>query len=348
MSLSKLLDLKSSRIACGTGLIALDIIMIDGEDGAPRYRAGGTCGNVLAVLCYLGWRGYPVGRLGIDAAGNLLVEDLIRWRVDVEFVRCDKPVATPRIVERLGQSRDELPMHRFSFRCPRCRAWLPTYRPVTAAAVEAVRPRLPEADVFFMDRLSRGALRLADHFKRKGAMIVFEPPSVSQERLFQEALEKADVVKYSLGQLGEVELGEAVALEVATMGREGLRYRRKGKNGRMRAWRELEAFEVHDAKDTAGAGDWLTAGMLHGIFGARGKVSELSDEKVESAMRFGQLMAAWSCRFEGARGGMYEAPRAALREELRRLEERDTTSRSRAPRNKEHGLWIAGMCPSCG
>lgn len=43
-------------LAIGTGLLALDDIRIDGDERPPRRWAGGTCGNVLLALRYLGWQ----------------------------------------------------------------------------------------------------------------------------------------------------------------------------------------------------------------------------------------------------------------------------------------------------
>ena len=44
----------------GTGLVALDVV-VSGDD--VKYFAGGTCGNVLTCLSYLGWDAKPVARL---------------------------------------------------------------------------------------------------------------------------------------------------------------------------------------------------------------------------------------------------------------------------------------------
>jgi len=52
----------------GSGLIALDLIVSPESSSSFQAHAGGTCGNVLTVLAYLGWASYPVARLGDDAA----------------------------------------------------------------------------------------------------------------------------------------------------------------------------------------------------------------------------------------------------------------------------------------
>src|SRR5437879_1248419 len=52
----------------GTGLIALDVVVGPQPGAAPRCWAGGTCGNVLTILAYFGWRSYPAATLGNDVA----------------------------------------------------------------------------------------------------------------------------------------------------------------------------------------------------------------------------------------------------------------------------------------
>ena len=61
-------------ICIGTGLIALDVIYT--TDKKPNFLAGGSCGNVLTILSYLGWKSLPIARLGNDAEGKRIVEDL--------------------------------------------------------------------------------------------------------------------------------------------------------------------------------------------------------------------------------------------------------------------------------
>src|SRR4051794_7137720 len=64
----------------GAGLIALDIV-ITPDDRAARTYAGGTCGNVLTILSYLGWESFPIARLNGDAVSARVLADLHRWNV---------------------------------------------------------------------------------------------------------------------------------------------------------------------------------------------------------------------------------------------------------------------------
>ena len=56
--------------------------------------------------------------------------------------------------------------------------------------------------------------------------------------------------------------------------------------------------------DPASAGDWCTAGLLALLSGE--KIETITDERLQTALRYVQALATWNCRFEGARGGMYE------------------------------------------
>ena len=46
-------------VVVGTGLVALDIVINSDVHRPPQLWAGGTCGNVLTILSYLGWHAYP-------------------------------------------------------------------------------------------------------------------------------------------------------------------------------------------------------------------------------------------------------------------------------------------------
>jgi fructokinase len=306
-------DLFSMRtpppVIVGTGLVALDVVIPSEAGTAPRLWAGGTCGNVLTVLAYLGWDAYPVARLGQDSASLWVARDFTAWGGHPDFLLREPGGATPVIVQHIQGGGADGATHSFSWRCPFCGSDLPRYKPLRRSDVEQLIPRLPQADVFFFDRVSSGALRLAGHYAATGALVVFEPSSVGNPRLFRDAVALAHLLKFSHERLGDS--AEALAaqhplLVVETLGRDGLRYRGRLASLESRGWQQLPALPAPGVRDTAGSGDWCTAGILHLL--GRGGLTEFSrvdGSLLLGALRFGQALAAWNCGFEGARGGMY-------------------------------------------
>jgi sugar/nucleoside kinase (ribokinase family) len=103
----------------GAGFIALDVV-VDQDSGVENLFVGGTCGNVLAIMAFLGWRSTPIARLEEDAAGALVREDLDRWGVDLGQIGLKPQSATPIVIEQIYRSRAGLPRHRYVWTCPDC------------------------------------------------------------------------------------------------------------------------------------------------------------------------------------------------------------------------------------
>ncbi len=99
----------------GAGLIVLDIILNNGET-KPMFKAGGTCGNVLAGLSYLGWNSAAIARIGTDYAGKLMANDLAGCGVDISHVGREERLEAPRIIERLSSNWSQQ-KHTFLLRC---------------------------------------------------------------------------------------------------------------------------------------------------------------------------------------------------------------------------------------
>lgn len=307
----------------GSGLIALDVVFSAQRPGSSWSAAGGTCGNVLAALSFLGWNSYPIARLNGDAASRRLQEDLLGCEVDLALASQHPPAPTPIIVQVIRHESDGHPRHRFLLACPECRNWLPPFRPVTRegaldviARISSATPLLPTPNVFFFDRVSRSTLLLAEAFCELGALVVFEPSGVGQPQLFEEAVGVAHVLKYSRDRRPDLS-GRRFPrrrrlIEIETLGAAGLRFR--SALHPTCAWRSLAAVQAPVVLDTAGAGDWCTASFLLmvGSSGATG-LAKASPEAVEHGLRFGQGAAAVACAFEGARGLM----NALSAEELR-------------------------------
>ncbi len=338
----------------GTGLITLDVILNDQCSHTSLRWAGGTCGNVLTILSYLGWQSYPVARLNTDLASEIVRKDLARWGVCLDFVALEPHAPTPVIVQQISRDALGLPTHRFSWRCPSCGAWLPHYRAVPLVASRGVLPNMPSVQVFFLDRLSPGALLLARACAERGGLIVFEPANGNEPRLFYEALTLAHVLKFSHERrerlpMADIETLEYPPLIVETLGQEGLRYRRAQEGNGHPIWHHLPAPAIDVLQDTAGAGDWCSAGLIHllGRYGAAG-FQRATSTLVHQALTFGQALAAWNCRFDGARGAMYAMDRnefwlaVSLILEGQMPSAPDPRVDKRARRDS-----FTGLCPAC-
>lgn len=302
-----------TRTCVGTGFIVLDVIRNGLAGGTTEKRfAGGSCGNVLTILSYFGWTANAVGRIGDDHAGRELLRDLRKWGVQTGWLRVEIGRGTPVVVQENYLDAQGRPRHRFARSCPLCGASLPTYRPLLRNDVEALSSQLPPHTVFFFDRVAPGTLELARKSKARGALVVFEPSGIKDERLFAECLRASHVVKYSherIEGVHELVASTKVPIEIKTLGAQGLRLR-MGTQGRAGSWLDLPAFPAPELLDAAGSGDWCTAGLIQHLLSNNSvPINDLlsNTDAVVAATRFGQALAALNCSFEGARGLMYAA-----------------------------------------
>jgi sugar/nucleoside kinase (ribokinase family) len=329
----------------GMGLIALDVVISEGSE--PGYFAGGTCGNVLAILGYLGWHCVPIGRHRYDQASEIIRADLGKWGVDLSLLHLEPLADTPIVVERLEKDVAGIPYHRFSFFCPGCSRRYPRFQAVPVKSLVDVLPKIKDREVFFVDRVSAGSLVAAKRAKENGAVVFFEPPSASDDKNFRSMLATASIIKYSHDRIDELEVPRgSVTLEIQTLGRGGLRFRTALGDFRNR-WHHLDAAPKTDLVDSAGAGDWLSAGLIHVL--CKGGFAGLLRNKRQTLLRaftFGQSLAVWNCGFVGARGGMYGSRvgelGALLKNHVLRSQD-ETTNSSLAVEHYER----AQICSGC-
>lgn len=294
------------RIA-GAGLVALDVVLGEGAHEAATF-AGGTCGNVLAILSYLGWAASPIGQLGADVAGRKVMSDLRRWGVDSSLLVERSYLRTPVYIQHLRSDTTGERLHTFSERCPSCGQSLS--RLVEPKTPITTFSRQDPPAVFFMDRLSHDILALAQSAAESGALVVYEPSAASDQQYWPDAFQILDVVKYSADRFDSdlVEelhprIGDKHLWEIQTLGADGLRYRQwAGSNSE---WSTLPAIPAPRVLDTCGAGDWCTAGFLFSIVPHPGKRPAPDRPSMHAALRVGQAFASWACAFSGARGAMY-------------------------------------------
>lgn len=338
--------------AVGTGFIVFDVVINALRSQPPRFWAGGTCGNVLAILGFLGWKSSAIARLSDDAAGDRVLDDLKQWQVDVHLARVQPQCPTPVLLQEIGKAKSGVPIHRFLWTCPGCGAYFPSFRPVTIKAVEEILPSLEKSAVFFFDRVSPGILRLVRHYADHGSLIVFEPSGTNDPKLFREALKHTHILKYSQQRahsFSDLLAKSAPLLQIETLGEDGLRYKCNLPEVSSAGWRRLEGFDAPSLKDTSGSGDWCTAGILSKIGAGGARALDILDEaEVVDALRYGQALAAWNCSFEGARGGMYRVSKHEFKKAISQIILGQARAHTSSAVVKDaHKDNLAIFCPNC-
>lgn len=306
----------------GAGLVALDVILNGSPATLPKLSAGGSCGNVLSILGYLGWNSFPVARLANDQAGAELVLDLNRWHVNTRFLSINDDGITPIIIHRILKDKQGKPLHRFEFRDPETKFWLPQFKAITKNIAAEIIDKKPLPQVFYFDRMNPGTFELVNYLKQRGCVIFFEPSSIKDTKQFEKFLALTDILKYSADRIPDYKDKYASLkcfLEIETVGKDGLLYRSK-KNSNPNQWKAVKGFNLNDVKDAAGAGDWCSSGIISQIcIDGREGLYSCGVNQIEYALNIGQALGALNCLFDGARGLMYHYSHKQLTSMLSRF-----------------------------
>lgn len=334
-----------------TGLIVLDIT-VSAISPAPAYPVwtGGTCGNVLTILSFLGWSSHAIGRIGSDAAGTCLLRDLLDAGVDPGYLDREE-AGTPIILHRVSTDRRGGVRHGYAFECPQCDRRYPSFRPVLVGRAENACDLVGASTVFFFDRVSRGILDLAAVARSNGAVVVFEPSAAGDEKQFVEAYELSDVVKYAHERrakfgpwLEKAATRRRAPLEIETRSAEGLVFRLRNE----RRWHSRPAVTVPYLRDASGAGDWLTAGFLYAAARESTIAQVLADaDAIADALAVGEALAGFNCQFEGPRGAMYISAVDAGTQMLAAVDarvRRKLTSKTKRPPLQ---MTLTAICTAC-
>ena len=288
------------NICVGAGLISLDVLIWEGKRIPVSFYVGGTCGNVMMILSYMGWETYPIARLDSTKDGMRVLADMEKHNVHTDFVSTNDG-KTPVIVQRNFINKDGIPTHRFESRPNMGRFYL-DFKSLTMRQADEVIGRIDFVPkVFFFDRVSPAILKLAVIFKEKGSVIFFEPSSRSGNViLFNKCVEVSDIIKFSEQRIKDIKQFESYKdkLFIQTQGAKGLSYRLNF------GWIHLEPVANDKVIDTAGAGDWTTAAFINELFKTRNRISDISVIEIERALNDAQKIGAQSCSYEGARGMM--------------------------------------------
>lgn len=105
-----------------------------------------------------------------------------------------------------------------------CGAPLPAYRPLQTSEAATIAAKLPTHSVFYFDRVAPATLELAQKSRSNGALVVFEPSGIKDDRLFAECLKTAHVVKYANDRIEgvhDIVAKAKVPVEIETLGAKG-------------------------------------------------------------------------------------------------------------------------------
>jgi len=292
----------------GTGFLAWDVVMLEGQGTPLAESVGGTVGNVLSILAVLGAESIPISRLSDDVVSRRIRQELTSLGLCLDFVSVGNCVPQP-VVYQINKCRHNSG-HDFSFYCAVCGQRAPKYQPIEPDAARSLSKSLPAADVFFFDRVSIGSLEIARACAERGGLVFFEPSEIGDVALFEEALSCSHIIKYSDDRIREIVplsvMRNAGVLEIRTLGKSGLMFRRHLNGRSSGCWKKVDAFKISPVRDTSGAGDWCTAGVIyslieHGI----NFFSEATDEDWYDILSKAQAFSAINCLFLGARGAMH-------------------------------------------
>ncbi|MHB8085384.1 MAG: PfkB family carbohydrate kinase [Dehalococcoidia bacterium] len=298
----------------GAGVVVLDVILNNG-DTAPIFRAGGTCGNVLSGLSFLGWQSIAISRAGSDLAGDIMIHDLRNNGVNTDNITREANLATPIIIERL-RSNGKYASHKFLMRCPSCRRYLPSFRSPRKEIAAKAYEKFDVASVYFFDRVTPSTMLLAKQYQESNTLIFFEPSSFKDMHLVEEGISMCHCLKYSIDRvegfsgltvydrIQELVNHYQIPLVIQTVGEQGLQFRIYGQN----KWYTKKSYRPQELHDTCGAGDWTTVGFLYEL----GKIAESkgidlvkafkSHTAIDRSLDFAQIVSSMSCMFVGARG----------------------------------------------
>ena len=285
------------------GYLTLDVIVRDLANRHYWHAAGGTSGNVSVFASALGVETTVLARVGEDQRGIRLFQFLSVAGIDTTHIERVSKLRTPGIIELIRGTPDGA--HQFTYTCPACHTRLPNNAVISKRRAEAEIPNINYFDAFFFDRATPSTIWLAKAARKAGLLVMFEPPSVPRSRNAGCAAALSDIVKISLkpGQCaGQWQPAKEAHTQfiVETMGAHGARVRSRAPRG----WSAPEVCQAIPQKvirDTAGAGDWLTAGILYSLLP---EYDAISTDQLTHSIEYGQRLSAISLAFDGPQGAL--------------------------------------------
>jgi sugar/nucleoside kinase (ribokinase family) len=253
---------EGKKLTClGVGTFPLDNLQEkNGKDVKTIYQhVGGTCGNVMSILAWMGWHTLPAARLDDSEAGLLIKADLESYGCDTRLVS-NTPDGGTTILDIIHKTgRDGKPKTAYMAHSPRGGRFV-NHRFWTLKQAQALFDSLEEMpDVFFFDRCAPGNILLAQLFHERGVLVYYEP-NEPVDRNFLRAVAASDIVKFSNEKHPDVSFTEGFTdkLFIQTLNEKGLRFKLRAEG-----WITIPPEHNPHAVDGEGAGDWTTSAFIN-------------------------------------------------------------------------------------
>ena len=314
---------KSPRLLTA-GYLTLDMIVRDLPTGDFWHSAGGTCGNVSIFSAALGIDVSLLARIGKDCRGSRVLDLITAAGINTAGIEHSAHVRTPGIVEFIHGTPNG--NHRFTHQCPLCESRLPKLATVSRRQATASAKAISNFDAFFFDRATSSTIQLATAAREAGLIVMFEPPSLPRTERAIQAAELSDIVKVSRrpstpAHSWMLNPESTTKFIIETLGPEGARFCTSVR-GRSTNWEQLPPFPTENVRDTAGAGDWLSAGLLAYLLANK---TDIDCNSLRESIRFGQRLSSISIKYDGPHGALDELVRSGTRKPA--SPDSDTSSR---------------------
>lgn len=262
---------------------------------------GNTCGNVAAILPFLGVQSFPIAHLDLSEQGLKIKDDLHRYGADVRFVENSANGGTTLL--RCTHKRDKMTgEHTVSFRATSPGSRFPRRR---FLRVRDEAPAFIEKldfvpDVFFFDAAEAGLRYLAAELRKQGSLIYFEPEGDGDKNKFLKAVEVSDIVKFSHEKVCDVSFATEYTdkLFIRTLGADGLEFNLCGQG-----WIKVETVPNGNVVDWEGAGDWTTSQFIACLCERNIlSISQMTAEAIRECLEIACETASCSVSYLGSKG----------------------------------------------
>ena len=222
-------------------------------------HVGGTAGNVMTILAWMGWHTLPAARLDDSEVGFQLKADMEAYGCDTRLVS-NTPDGGTTILDIIHKTgRDGKPKTAYMAHSPRGGRFV-NHRFWTLKQAQELFDSLEEMpDVFFFDRCAPGNILLAQLFHEHGVLVYYEP-NEPVDRNFLRAVAASDIVKFSNEKHPDVSFTEGFTdkLFIQTLNEKGLRFKLRSEG-----WITIPPEHNPHAVDGEGAGDWTTSAFIN-------------------------------------------------------------------------------------